>query len=200
MYNSSTTYPGFSIAPLDTGLQQRIYGLSYHDNPYISYQDLRYLQILYCDFHGNTADGELICNRIIASTLIEIFYSLYNADYPIEKMHLIDDYQADDDLSCLDNNSSCFNYRTIDQTDRLSMHAYGLAIDINPFYNPYVTFVDQKEHVSLPGAEYYADRSKPLPYQINHQDLCYQLFTSHQFQWGGDWTHCKDYHHFEFHP
>ena len=62
---------------------------------------------------------------------VEIFYELYQADYPIEQIRLIDEYNADDDLSCLDNNTSCFNYRVVSGTTKLSKHARGLAIDIN---------------------------------------------------------------------
>ena len=37
-----------------------------------------------------------------------------------------------------DNNSSSFCYRTIKNTDIVSNHGKGLAIDINPIQNPHV--------------------------------------------------------------
>jgi len=43
----------------------------------------------------------------------------------------------------------------------------------------------------------YVDRSKDFSHKIDHDDLCYKLFTEHGFEWGGDWTHSKDYQHFE---
>ena len=36
-----------------------------------------------------------------------------------------------------------------------------------------------------------------ISHKIDHDDLCYKLFTEHGFEWGGDWTHSKDYQHFE---
>ena len=33
--------------------------------------------------------------------------------------------------------------------------------------------------------------------QIDHEDLCFRLFTEAGFEWGGDWTTRKDYQHFE---
>lgn len=106
----------------------------------ISYDDLRYLKVLYYDFNGNVQEGELICNAFIAEDLKEIFYELYCNQYPIQSIRLIDDYNGDDTASMEANNTSCFNYRVVDGTTSLSKHALGCAIDINPFYNPYVVF------------------------------------------------------------
>ena len=38
---------------------------------------------------------------------------------------------------------------------------------------------------------------KDFPYKITHEDLCFKLFTEAGFEWGGDWTSCKDFQHFE---
>lgn len=188
---------GFYYEPLHKAIQQRIYGLSYKEDCTIPYEDLRYVSVLYVDFEGSTQRGELICNKEIAQDLVEIFYELNQAAYPIDKIRLIDEYNADDDLSCLDNNTSCFNYRVISGSTNLSKHAQGLAVDINPFYNPYVTYPDGVEHISPPGSEPYADRSLDFPYKIDENDLCYQLFTAHGFTWGGNWNTLKDYQHFQ---
>ena len=45
--------------------------------------------------------------------------------------------------------------------------------------------------------EPYCDRSWNFPYKIDHEDLCFRLFTEAGFEWGGDWTTRKDYQHFE---
>ena len=142
-------------------------------------------------------EGERICNQAIAQDLVEIFEELYEEQYPIEKIRLVDEYGGDDEASMADNNTSCFNYRLIAGTDRLSNHSYGLAIDINPFYNPYVTARSGKTQVSPVGADAYADRSQDFAYKIDREDLCYQLFIAHGFTWGGDWKNSKDYQHFE---
>lgn len=166
----------------------------------ISYDDLRYLTVLYYDFHGEVQTGELICNQAIAQDLLEIFYELYLNEYQIEKIRLIDEYNGDDTASMLDNNTSCFNYRVVDGTSSLSKHAIGCAIDINPFYNPYVVFNKDgsgKTYISPEGSEIYADRSREFSYKIDENDLCYKLFKEHGFTWGGDWNSCKDYQHFQ---
>lgn len=166
--------------------------------PEISYEDLRYVHILHYDFAGNVTEGELICNALIAQDLVEIFYELYRAEYQLEKVRLIDEYLADDDASMEDNNTSCFNYRVVEGSETLSKHAYGLAIDINPFYNPYVRYnSDGSLHIDPRGSEAYADRSADFPYKIDANDLCLRLFKEHGFTWGGDWNSMKDYQHFQ---
>lgn len=169
----------------------------------ISYDDLRYLKVLYYDFDGNVQEGELICNVSIAEDLKEIFYELYRNQYPIQSIRLIDDYNGDDTASMEANNTSCFNYRVVDGTTSLSKHALGCAIDLNPFYNPYVVFDktgNGQDYISPKGSEIYADRSKDFAYKIDEQDLCYRLFKEHGFTWGGSWNSCKDYQHFQKTP
>ena len=193
---------GFFYQPLTDDIIARITGISYpvSENEIsplvISYEDLRYLNVLYYDFNGEVQSGELICNQEIAHDLVEIFYELYRNEYQIEKIRLIDEYGGDDTASMLDNNTSCFNYRVVDGTDSLSKHAIGCAIDINPFYNPYVVFNKDgsgKTYISPEGSEIYADRSQNFPYKIDENDLCYKLLKEHGFTWGGDWNYCKDY-------
>ena len=164
----------------------------------ISDEDLVYLHVLHYDFAGNPAEGELICNKYIADDLSEIFYELYLAEYQIEKITLVDRYDGDDLASMTDNNTSCFNYREVDGTASLSKHAYGLAIDINPLYNPYVRYDKNGGQIVSPAeGEYYADRSNTFPYKIDADDLCCRLFLEHGFTWGGNWNSCKDYQHFQ---
>lgn len=193
-----TTYQdGFFYQPITDDIKERIYGLSYKTDCTIPYEDLRYISVRYYDFDNQVQIGEIICNKAIAQDLVEIFYELYCNEYQIDKIRLVDEYQADDDLSCADNNTSCFNFRTVDGTSTLSKHAQGLAIDINPFQNPYVTYPNGKERISPAGSEPYADRSSGLPHIITENDLCYQLFTAHGFTWGGHWKTLKDYQHFQ---
>lgn len=195
---------GFYHEPLSDGLVEYITGVSYPEDlegPAILTGDLSYVHVLYCDFEGNPAEGELICNQAIAQDLVEIFYELYKAEYQIEKIRLIDEYGGDDDLSMEDNNTSCFNYRVVSGSSSLSRHAYGLAIDVNPLYNPYITYnKDHTINVAPAAGEDYADRSKSFPYKIDESDLCYRLFKEHGFTWGGDWNSCKDYQHFQKTP
>ncbi len=197
-----TTYQdGFYYEPLSDEIKERITGISYPESGCtVPYEDLHYVGLLYVDFNGETQTGELICNKAIAQDMVEIFYELYLNDYRIERIRLIDEYGGDDTLSMEDNNTSCFNYRVVDGTDSLSKHALGCAIDINPFYNPYVVFnrpTQGETYISPRGSEIYADRSRSFPYKIDENDLCYRLFTAHGFTWGGNWNSSKDYQHFQ---
>lgn len=192
-----TWQEGFFYEPLSEEVKARITGISYGEGCIVPYEDLRYLNILYVDFHGETQVGEIICNQAIAQDLVEIFYELYLAGYPLESVRLVDEYGGDDTLSMEHNNTSCFNFRVVDGTSSLSRHAYGLAIDINPLYNPYVTWPDGKQRVSPAAAAPFADRSLDFPNKIDEDDLCYQLFAERDFTWGGHWRTMKDYQHFQ---
>lgn len=197
-----TTYQtGFYYEPLSDAVKDKITGISYPESGCtVPYEDLNYVGLLYIDFNGEEQTGELICNKAIAQDMVEIFYELYQNDYRIERIRLIDEYDGDDTLSMMDNNTSCFNYRVVDGTTNLSKHALGCAIDINPFYNPYVVFNKDgtgETYISPKGSEPYTDRSLDFPYKIDESDLCYKLFTAHGFTWGGNWNSCKDYQHFQ---
>ena len=109
----------------------------------------------------------------------------------------MDENDEDDEASMSDNNSSAFNFRTISHTTTISKHGLGMAIDINPLYNPYVKTVNGTLSTEPANAVAYVDRSEDHPYRIDHDDLCYKLFSEYGFTWGGDWVHSKDYQHFE---
>lgn len=187
----------FYITEITDDLFTRIAGKSYKTDCKIPRTELAYLHVLHTDFSNTVKEGELICNCYIAKCLLDIFQSLYEAEYQIEKVRLIDEYEADDELSMRDNNSSCFNYRTISHTTSISKHGLGLAVDINPLYNPYVKSVGGRIVIEPENAVQYADRTKNYLHKIDESDLCYQLFTAHGFLWGGSFTHAKDYQHFE---
>jgi hypothetical protein len=164
----------------------------------IKREDLRFLTILHYDFNGNVTLGEIICHKSIADDLLAIFYELYENEYPLGLVRLVDEYGGSDALSMEANNTSCFNYRE-SSAGRLSQHARGLALDINPFYNPYVAY-DRSGNItkiSPEGSEYFADRSRNTAFKIEEGDLLYRLFTERGFEWGGHWNYEKDYQHFQ---
>lgn len=188
----------FGAFPIDAPLQARIRGKSYKANCTIPFDELRYLRVLHYNLKGEIQTGEMICNRAIAADLLAIFRTLFAARYPIERMVLIDDYDADDERSMRANNSSAFNFRYIAGTQKLSNHSRGLAVDINPLYNPYVRRrADGTLAVSPEAGRPYADRSQEFPCKIDTADLCYREFVRHGFEWGGAWKSRKDYQHFE---
>lgn len=188
----------FYGSEIDETLSERIIGCSYTPNDNIALSELSYLRMLYCGTDGNTYVGEMIVNRSIETEVLEIFRELYEQRYPIEKMVLIDNYDAEDEASMEDNNTSAFNYRTVSGSDKLSNHSYGMAIDLNPKYNPYVKIRSDGTVLCQPeSGRAYADRSADFAYKIDENDLAYRLFTRAGFTWGGSWNSVKDYQHFE---
>ena len=187
----------FYVTEITDEIFDRIYGKSFKVDCTVPREDLRYLHVLHVDLAGETHEGEIIVNYRIADVILGIFKQLYEAGYPIEKIRLVDEYDADDEMSMRDNNSSSFNFRFISHTTRVSKHGLGLAIDINTLYNPYTKVVDGERIVEPATGEIYLDRDADFPYKIDHDDLAYKLFVEAGFEWGGDWTDRKDYEHFE---
>lgn len=182
---------------------QRIIGKSYRENPDIGLEQLRYLTMLHYNFEEQIQVGEMIVNEAIAQDVLDIFRRLFENRYQIQSMYLVDNYWTGDgnstDTASIDaNNTSAFNYRPITGGGKLSNHAYGRAIDVNPQQNPYVW------HNGAGGLEWshsnadgYIDRTSGAAHMITHEDLCYQIFAEYGFGWGGDWSDPIDYQHFE---
>ena len=187
----------FYITEITDEIFERIEGKSFKEDCTLPREDLRYLRVLHKNLDGETLEGEMIVNKYIAEDVLDILQKLYEADYPIERMQLVDDYDADDELSMEANNSSSFNFRFISHSTKVSKHGLGLAVDINTLYNPYVKTVDGELIIEPVTAEPYTHREDDFPYKIEKDDLCYQLFIEHGFEWGGDWGNRKDYQHFE---
>lgn len=190
---------GFYCEKISNATRKRITGKSYTKNNYIQLSDLRYVRIQHYDYNGKIQSGELVVNKKIANNTVKVFYELFQKKYPIQRMKLIDDYMADDETSMKANNTSAFNFRNVSGSSRLSKHAYGLAIDINPKINPYV-----KGSKVLPSnSKAYTQRDiskckgKYKNNMIHKNDVAYKIFTKYGFQWGGNWNSLKDYQHFE---
>lgn len=188
----------FASMPISDAVFGRIYGNSYKKDCRVLRSSLRYLHLLHYTEDGRIKLGEMICHKDIADDLTDIFRKLFEAKYPIENMQLIDNYGADDIRSMEYNNTTCFNYRTVAGSKKLSNHSLGKAVDINPLYNPYVKRrQDGTYKVSPEKGRKYADRTKTFKYKIDRNDLAYRLFKQHGFRWGGDYRSLKDYQHFE---
>jgi hypothetical protein len=173
-------------------------GRSWPEGCTVRRADLRYLRLSHFDAERKEHVGEMICNKAIANDIVEIFRELYRQKYPIQRIRLMDDYEADDERAMRDNNTSSFCYRRISGSAKLSKHATGMAVDINTLYNPYVrTGKDGRRIVEPATAVKYVDRRKSFPYKIVKGDLLHRLFLQHGFKWGGSWRTVKDWQHFE---
>lgn len=184
--------PVFSSSPIPDNIKSNMLGSSMPESEPISFDSLSYLKITHYGFDGNTHVGEMVVNKEIASDVLDAFEEVYYKKYPIEKIRLIDEYNADDELSMSNNNTSSFCYRTIKGTNVVSNHGKGLAIDINPLQNPHVvgSSTSPKEGTD------YIDRSNVRMGMITEGDDLYNAFTSRGFSWGGHWKN-PDYQHFE---
>lgn len=160
-------------------------------------ESLRLLNLTHYDFENKLLSGQMIVHEKVAKNVISIFEELLKIKFPIKKISLIDNYNGDDQLSMSDNNSSCFNYRKIANSKIISMHSYGLAIDINPVQNPYI--FDSKVENML---EIWPDEGKLYLNRTNRRagmvEPIVTLFAYYGFTvWGGSWNEPLDYHHFQ---
>jgi hypothetical protein len=188
----------FRIMDIPDSIFRCMQGASYPINCPIKRSQLKYILCLHRDIKGRSIVGEMIVNKSIAHTMLNIFHQLYKAKYPIEKMRLPENWKAMDEPMMRDNNTSAFNFRYISGTKRISKHGMGLAIDINPLYNPYYSPRRNGKIIIEPTTgRRYLNRSATFPYKIVRGDLLYRLMTENGFRWGGDWKNSKDYQHFE---
>jgi hypothetical protein len=153
---------------------------------------LRLLKMTYWGFDKKAHIGYLMVNKLWARKLVGVFKKLYDARFPIRKMKLIDAYGASDAKSMAADNTSAFNGRYVSGTTNWSMHAYGLAIDLNPVENPYVA----SDHVSPANGAKYANRNLKAKGMVHSGDVVVRAFQSIGWGWGGTWTGTKDYQHF----
>lgn len=206
MENLSKYFNAYDITEGDA-VFQRINGKSYRENQDIGLQDLSYLLMLHYNYAGQIQVGEMIVNKAVAEDVRAIFQELFERQYPIQSMYLVDNYWQEgmdgtsaDSASIDQNNTSAFNYRIATDSAELSNHAYGRAIDLNPLQNPYVLF-DEAGYPYPAYADLNADYlNRARGHEIDHDDLAYEVFLKYGFTWGGDWVNPIDYQHFEKRP
>lgn len=150
------------------------------------------ISVQYYGSDGRIHQGQLVVHHDIVPQVQRIFDVILKEKFPLGRVVPIVAYDLDDNRSMADNNSSGFNYRYISGTRQLSKHATGLAIDINPVWNPLV-YKSNNRIVPL-GAKY--DVSQPGTIYPGHP--VYEAFIKEGFKWGGDFKKYADHHHFEF--
>jgi hypothetical protein len=184
---------GARISELSQDRQKRMTGVSWHAellSPTLD--ELRLLHIPYKDFAGDEQLGELITVRHLATEVVDIFAGLFAQSFPIHSMRPMHEFAGDDGASMAANNSSCFNSRRIRNTNRISLHALGRAIDINPIQNPVI-----RDGVVRPEAgKPHCDRSRQEAGMFTGNCDATKVFLSAGWKWGGNWENPKDYHHF----
>lgn len=146
-------------------------------------------------------DGEIVVLDAVADRVLHIFAVLRERKFPIAKARLIDDYSGDDDASMADDNTSGFNDRTIPDATAISLHAYGVAIDINPIENPFVTRQGATSTFDPPAGADYFNRIIHRPGKPDRRgvaEMVVDVFAENGFvEWGGTWDSPVDFQHFD---
>jgi D-alanyl-D-alanine carboxypeptidase len=169
-------------------------GRSWHAGCPAGPAQLRRLYVSYVGFDGAGHRGELVVNRSVTGDLTVVFRRLYNARFPIRRMVPVSRYGGSDDRAAAADDTSAFNcrYAVASGPKRWSVHAYGLAIDVNDVENPYF----EGSRVIPPAGAAYRDRSRVRPGMAVPGGVLVRAFAEVGWLWGGRWTASPDYQHF----
>jgi hypothetical protein len=199
--STSTTTPDTKTASFESSIEvigsslkaQMMASGSWKSGDPVSLSQLRLIHVSYWGFDSKPHTGSLVVNAEWAAKLCAVFHKLYDARFHISSMNLIDEYGASDRRSMNADNTSAYNGRWRGGTTNVwSMHAYGLAVDINTVENPWV----YSSGVSPEAGRAYTDRSLKTKGMIHAGDVVVQAFASIGWTWGGSWSTSKDYQHF----
>lgn len=155
------------------------------DIPEIILNNITRIKVRYFNFDNEIEIGYIDCNKKISSELQEIFYKILELEFPIRHISPISEFNWNDYDSVLANNTSCFNYREVIGSTKISDHATGNAIDINPFQNPWVHPSAHK----IEGRIYNPSQKGTITKDV------VEIFKSYDWSWGGNWKN-PDYQHF----
>jgi hypothetical protein len=165
---------------------------SWTKNCPVAAADLRYLTVTFRGFDGLAHTGELLVNAKVAGKLVTVFGRLFAADFPIERMRISSAAELNAPPTGDDNITEAYACRPVRGQKAWSQHAYGLAVDLNPFQNPY-----HKGEVVLPElAGAYLDRATVRPGMAQPNATAVRAFAAIGWKWGGDYRSLKDYMHF----
>lgn len=161
----------------------------------VSRDQLAYITMTFWGFDHETHTGEIIVNRAVVDQVVGVFRVLYRERFPIEEMRVVTlkEQRAWHRAPTGDTNvTSSFECREATLGSSWSEHAYGLAIDINPFHNPYL----RGDLVAPELASAYTNRTWERPGMIFEGDAVTQAFDAIGWGWGGRWSSLKDWMHF----
>lgn len=190
----------FYQEPVPTAIQKELIAKKlWKDSCPVPLDRLVLLTLSYYDFEGKSHDdGRMIVMDVAGDNVLKIFKTLYKKKFPIKSIKLTSDYGGSDDLSMADNNSSAYNCREITGGGLVSLHAYGLAVDINPIMNPYIGPLNKKTgsiKVLPPEGFAYLNRTNK---RTGMTENIVSIFKKNGFtSWGGNWNDPIDWQHFQ---
>jgi hypothetical protein len=189
-----------SIEPLPRQVQTQLRTAGvWHRGCPVAMSDLRLLTVSHRDFRGRTQTGQLVVNRAAAAPLQRVFRQLYRLRFPIRHLQLDDAYGPRRDRPRDGDVSGSFECREAVPspctggrgTGSWSMHAFGLAVDINPGENLYVGCGQSRDRAG----RRFRDRSIHRRGMVTRRVIA--AFGSIGWGWGGAWAgNTKDYMHF----
>ena len=154
--------------------------------------ELRYLTMSFWGFDGRAHTGEMLVHAEVAHDVVGVFERLFAARFPIEEMRVVAAPELDLPPTGDGNNTTAFVCRPAVGQTRFSAHAHGLAVDVNPFLNPY-----RKGDLVLPElASSYLDRDWERPGMLAEGDVVVRAFDAIGWTWGGRWSSPLDLMHF----
>jgi hypothetical protein len=151
------------------------------------------ITMTYRGFDHRVHTGRLVVSATVTGKLIEVFRTLFALHYPIRRMVPVDAYHGSDFASIQADNTSAFNCRNATGSTSWSEHAYGLAVDLNPCENPYVSADGSEAHRKC---RVFVNRNLQGPGIVHAGDEVVQAFASVGWGWGGVWAGARDYQHF----
>lgn len=159
----------------------------------VSLDQLSYLTVSFFGFDGTYHTGELLVHVAYGPQIVEVMRLVHDLQFPIEEMRVITAAEIEALPTGDWNSTTSFVCRpAVGRESGWSMHAYGLAIDINPFHNPYL-----RGEVVVPElATAYIDRERLRPGMIEAESAIVEAFASMGWEWGGTWQSAKDWMHF----
>lgn len=143
------------------------------------------IQVPYLNFDNKESEGLIEVHKEVRDEVVKIFKEIKDINFPIFKIETIDNYNFSDEKSVIANNSSAYNFRFVSNSNKLSDHSIGLAIDINPKQNPWV-------HPNALNLFKYNPVEKGT---IEKDSEIVEIFTKYGWSWGGNWKN-PDYQHF----
>ena len=180
-----------TMAPIGPAVRAKM-GQTWTSGCPVGLGDLRYVTVSFRGFDGRAHTGELVVNRRAAAEVVSVFARLYRARFPLEEMRLVTTADLHAHPTGDGNNTAAFVCRTARGQTRWSAHAYGLAVDVDPFQNPY-----RRGDLVLPElASAYLDRADGRPGMILAGGPVTAAFAAVGWTWGGTWRSPRDLMHF----
>ncbi|MGN0465417.1 MAG: protein kinase [Lachnospiraceae bacterium] len=217
--NSESSLIGSSLGmsqEIPEEIREKMAGVTVPENmSYFDFSNYSYLSIPYHNFDGGDSIGHMIVNASLADEILAIFQELYEINYPIEKMELLDEYENSiepitkpvdnlfdaklsrmNKVALADNNTFAYAF-FLTGDNQMGFHAKGNAIDLNPRINP----AKEKEIFPSNGAEYF-ERDRTYDDEVIERAMIrkgnavYNIFKKYGWRWGGEWESTPYYHHF----